>query len=101
VHYTQVELTSPDGKSSEVVWLPVPEGRAEVGERITRKIPEDIRRSMQREDEAKGRITITPHVWDWTVTQVCVTLLEEDLPANAKKATNFHREAQTTAYMLI
>jgi len=95
VHFTQVEITSPGGREREVWWLPVPSGRAKVGERITRYINWN---TAADEEGAKhsGRRTE-----DWTITQVCTTLLEDDLPVNAKKATAFRREAQTTAFMTI
>ena len=78
MNYTQVELTSPDG-ILEVWWLPVPEGRAKVGEKITRKIVHtDV---------------------DWVISQVCVTLHEESIPTGSRIAKYFIREAQTIAYM--
>lgn len=84
-HYTQVELTSPRG-DIEVVWLPVPIGRAHVGEKITRSMLKDGAHVSEE---------------DWTISQVCITLLAEDVPANARLAKGFHREAQTIAYMSI
>ncbi len=89
-HYTQVELTSPRGEV-EVIWLPVPVGRAHVGEKITRtetRLSDHMRGDQHYEE-------------DWTISQVCITLLAEDLPPKARVAKTFHREAQTIAYMSI
>lgn len=85
MHFTQVELTSPDNRTINVVWLPVPSGKAKVGEKITRRIS----------DACFG------HNEDWVISQVCVTLLEEDLPPNAKIAKDFHRESSALTYMSI
>lgn len=74
--HTQVELTSPTNEV-EVWWLPVPAGRAKIGEKITRQSV------------------------DWRITQVCTTLPEDAIPAGARIAKNFSREAHTTAYMTI
>lgn len=84
-HYTQVELTSPDGKKIEVWWLPVPEGKARVGEKITRRV----------NDACFG------HNEDWVISQVCMTMHEDDLPSKAKKAKDFRFESSTLTYMSI
>jgi hypothetical protein len=88
MHYTQVELMSPDGVTSEVLWLPIREKKAKVGEKVTRKfLVHYSKTSISYED--------------WTISQVCVTLLEKDLPSFAKKATNFHFESSNTTYISI
>lgn len=74
MHFTQVELTSPSGEV-EVWWLPVPEKRAKVGEKLTHF----------------GQ--------DWTITQVCTTLRKEDIPAKARIAHEFTRDAMVVAEM--
>jgi hypothetical protein len=76
MHFTQVELTSPSG-IIEVWWLPVPEGKAKVGEKI-----------------ANNGV-------DWTITQVCTTLLEKDIPKPSRVAFHFKRDEMTVAEMSI
>jgi hypothetical protein len=83
MNYTQVELTHKD--ETEIWWIPVPEGKAKVGETITRSITN----------------TIGIHSQEWTVSQVCLTLREEDIPTDARKASGFRREAHTIAFMSI
>ena len=88
MHYTQIELTSPNKKEIDVWWLPVPEGKARVGEKITRKVPHPtIKDAFVSED--------------WTISQVCLTLLDEDLPPKSKKAESFRFESSTLTYMSI
>lgn len=96
MYYTQVELTAPKNRESETWWLPVPEDRAKVGEKITRTFNVS---TAPDEEGAKHGISITE---EWTITQVCTTLREEDLRElilNAKIAEGFERESQTLAYM--
>lgn len=77
MHYTQVELSLND--ISEVWWLPVPEGKAKVGEQILHK-----------------------YGAEWTITQVCVTLDESGVPWDARVARGFVRETpETKALMYI
>jgi len=77
-HFTQVELTSPSGRI-EVWWLPVPDGKAKVGEKIANN----------------GE--------DWTISQVCTTLLEKDIPRQQlhRVAHHFKRDAMVIAEMSI
>jgi hypothetical protein len=86
-HYTQIELTSPN-KKVEVWWLPVPSGKAHAGEKITRRVPCLL---------FKDRYTLE----EWTISQVCLTLLEEDLPPKVRMATSFEFESSTLTYMSI
>lgn len=79
--YTQIELTY--GKRQVVVWIPVPAGKAKVGEVVTRTMY----------DYACAPTEDPEILEDWTITQVCTTLQEEDLPVNAKKVINFNRES--------
>ncbi len=84
MRYTQVELSFDN--TTEVWWLPVPEGRAKVSEKVTRK--------MNFSERYTG-------YEDWVITQVCITLPEEFIPENARLATNFQRQSQTHQYMSI
>lgn len=81
--HTQVELTHQE--VTEVWWLPVPAGKAKVGERITRL------------GAAKDGLEDK----DWYITQVCLTIDESDIPLPARIASEFHRESQTITYMKI
>lgn len=85
--YTQVQLSL--GDRNEAWWLPIPPGKAKVGEKITRFRTQ--------------RTTFLEQVEEyWTITQVCTTLQEEqirELIPNARMATDFHRTAETVAYM--
>ena len=83
--HTQVELTSPNGKDTEIRWLPVPEGKAEVGEKVSRFINDDQHAVKE----------------EWTITRVFTTLPEESIPSLARIATGFHRTAQTVYHMSI
>lgn len=96
MHYTQVELTPPDhSQKPEVWWLPVPEGRAKVGETITRQFQGH---TAPDDDGARHSASYSE---DWVITQVCTTVLEENIPTPARIASGFVREAQTIAYMSI
>lgn len=90
MNHTQVELTSPKG-DKEIWWLPVPEHKAHVGETITRKLY----------DQACSISEDPFYFEDWKISQVCVTLREEDIPAGSRVATGFKREAHTLASMSI
>lgn len=88
--HTQIELTSPTGMK-EVWWIPVPVGKAKIGEKIER----------QMYDQACAPTEDPFYSEDWTITQVCTTLAFEDLPKNARIATDFKREAETLSFMRI
>lgn len=88
--HTQVELTSPTG-DREVWWLPVPSGKAKVGEKITRNMI----------DYACAPTEDAEYQEDWTITGVFTTLREEKIPNSARVAKNFKRESQTLAFMSI
>lgn len=79
MYHTQVELTDSKGHK-EVWWLPVPQGRAKVGEKITTS------------------------TGDRTITQVCTTVDDDafrHLKHKVRIASGFTREAQTLSYMSI
>lgn len=75
--YTQIEITRDN--ISEVWWIPVPASNIHIGEKIL------------REDDVIDE--------EWTVTQVCITLKEEEVPKYARIAHKFKRESQTIAFM--
>lgn len=92
MHYTQVELTAPKDRETDTWWLPVPVGKAKVGEKIVRQLY----------DQASAPTEDPFYEEEWTITQVGLTLREEDLRdliPKAKLAEGFRRESQTLAYM--
>lgn len=86
--HTQIELTSPTGVK-EVWWIPVPAGKAKVGETITRRMY----------DQACAPTEDPFYDEDWTITQVCTTLPLTKVPRRARIATDFKREAETLSFM--
>ena len=74
--FTQVELTGPN-KQREVLWLPVPEKKAKVGEKIMRS----------------GE--------PWTISAVCTTLELESIPAGHKVVSELNFQSETVYYMSI
>lgn len=92
MHYTQVELTAPKNRETGVWWLPVPIGKAKVGEKIIRQLY----------DQAAAPTEDPFYEEEWTISQIGTTLLEEDLRdliPQARLAECFHRESQTLGYM--
>lgn len=87
--YTQVELALDNQR--EVFWIPVPEGKAKVGEIITRTT-HDWSCAPTESNEIKE---------DWKIIQVCTTLPENSIPKDAKIARNFKRISSTVATMSI
>lgn len=73
---TQIELTSPHG-AKEVWWIPVPAGKAKVGEQIMHE---------------------SVH---WEITGVFTTLADTDIPENSRVAERFKRFSHTEAIMSI
>lgn len=74
--YTQVELTS--GARREVWWIPVPSGRAKVGERLAHE-------SLF-----------------WQITQVCTSLSKESLLSllpDVRVAHDFKRQEENLSYI--
>jgi hypothetical protein len=91
MRYTQVELTS-ERNLKEIWWLPVPSGKAKVGEIITRTLF----------DPACAPTELDPfYEEDWTITMIGTTLKQEDIPAKSRVATNFKRESHTHYHMEI
>lgn len=86
--YTQVQLTSPQG-DQEVWWIPVPDGRAKVGEKIIRTMY----------DQACGIAENPLYNEEWSITQVCTTMDLENLPKDARVATGFKRDVQAVISM--
>ena len=74
--YTQIELTGPE-KQKEVLWIPVPEKKAKVGEKIHRRGEE------------------------WTISQVCTTLDREHIPSGQKIIDEAYFQVETQYYLVI
>lgn len=89
MRYTQVEISL--GNKRDVIWLPVPEGKAKVGEKITR-IGYDYACAPTENPEV---------LEDWIISQVCITMDENSLPPKAKKADKFNRKSTTTSHITI
>lgn len=80
MRFTQVELTF--GGTTEVWWLPLPSNKITIGETIKR-IDKNFKEEFQ----------------EWKVTQICITLDEEQVPHDARMGWHFMRESQTESFL--